>query len=524
MQGKCLWKAYYKVSDDWAGAERVIKPSVQSVLSAFVKAIDTVPRPKDSRQEPILEPHYKLVSVVHKLVMKGDMQPQAGADLLQEQPFKIRNGENITVKNLEEWEPFILESVRNLRNADKTHWHHRIIARVASILYDDSKSEYVQAVAARAEFRDSIFTKTMHIQVWKPEAERPGRHCVYMERYVRIMMNILSALNDKPNMELLVKRVRKKGNELFHFNKVWNDCCGAYLRLIRRASQIPVSMDEVFKTVTTEEFENFSERLAQWINDPKVSHPALEALREATELKKINANQMKSTPIDDLINDTWAVLYTQVAQTLPGPDPSSLRHPQPITSNEGVAPRTLGPMGLNTLVMNMDGTQIPVPVTFASSSEHSRARKVGISRREVLRKAESAINRAPDAPRTLAPSSTARSRTSEPNSAVLGPGGPGSEGLPMGKVEIPALQNIKDDENMDHSKLESEQSAPGSLHDSADDESDLSETLDEDGDPAMMFPGLMAKTPSDNKDEVAEVQTANGTPKPPDVSGEHESV
>src|SRR5258708_4684453 len=158
MQGKCLWKAYYQVSDEWAANERVIKPSMQSVIDAFVKAIDTVPRPKDSRQDPILEPHYKLVSIVHKLVVKGDMQPQAGADLLQEQPFKIRKGENVTIKDLEEWEPFILESLRHLRNADKQHWHHRMIARVASVLYDDNKPEYVQAVAARAEFRDSIFT------------------------------------------------------------------------------------------------------------------------------------------------------------------------------------------------------------------------------------------------------------------------------------------------------------------------------------------------------------------------------
>jgi hypothetical protein len=523
MQGKCLWKAYYQVSDEWAANERVIKPSMQSVIDAFVKAIDTVPRPKDSRQDPILEPHYKLVSIVHKLVMKGDMQPQAGADLLQEQPFKIRKGENVTIKDLEEWEPFILESLRHLRNADKQHWHHRMIARVASVLYDDNKPEYVQAVAARAEFRDSIFTKTMHIQVWKPEAERPGRHCVYMERYVRFMTNILSALNDKPNMELLVKRVRKKGNEFFHFSKVWNECCGAYLRLIRRAGQIPISMDEVFKTIPTDEFENFSERLTHWISDPNISHPALDALREATDLKKTNANQMKSTPIDDLINDTWAVLYTQVAPTLPGPDPSSIRQPPPNAAHEGVAPRPIGAMGLNTLVMNMDGTQIPVPVTVASSSDHSRARKVGVSRREVLRKAEAAVNHAPEVPRPLAPS-TARPRTSEPNSAVMSSSGPGSEGLPMGRAELPALQNIRDDENLDHSKLESEQSAPGSLHDSADDESDLTEALDEDGEPALMFPGLVAKNPTGIKDEGGELPAVNGSAKATDAGPEHDNV
>lgn len=494
MLGKCLWKAYYKVSDEWVATERVTKPSMQSILNAFVKAIETVPRPKDSRQEPILEPHYKLVSIVHKLVTKGDLHPQAGADLLQEQPYKIRKGEHVTIESLEEWEPFILESLRHLRNADKQHWHHRMIARVATLLYNENTSDHAQAAAARAEFRDCIFTKTMHIQVWKPDAERPGRHCVYMERYIRFMINLLFVLEDKPNMELLAKRVRKKSTEIFHFNKVWNECCTVYMRMIRRAAQIPVSMDEVFKNVSAEDFEVLSERLTQWINDPNTSHPTLDALRETTELKKTNANQMKSTPIDDLINDIWAVLYTQVAQTLPGADPSSMRQAQTNTTVDSIYPRGMGPMGLNTLMMDVDGTQISVPVTFASSSEHSRARKVGISRREVLRKAESAVNRTPDAPRTLAPS-TARPRTSEPRSATAGPNGAGLE-----PRELPALQNLRDDENPDNSKVESELSAPGSLHDSADDESDLSEAPDDDGDVAVMFPGLLNNGPSGEKE------------------------
>jgi hypothetical protein len=522
MRGKCLWKAYYKISDEWAASEGVTKPPLQSILDAFVKSIDCAPRPKDSRQDPILEPHYKLVSIVHKLVTKGDMEPQAGADLLQEQPFKIRKGESIAIQSLDEWEPFILESLRHLRTADKTHWHHRMIARVANILYNENKSEHEQAVAARAELWGSIFTKTMYMQVWKPEAERPGRHCVYMERYVLLMCSILSTLNDKSTMEQLVKRVRKKGHELFHFSKVWNECCSAYVRLIRREGQIPVGMDEVFKGIPADEFEDLSERLVLWMNTSDASHQALEALREATDLKKLNANQMKSAPIDDLTNDSWAVLYTQVAQTLPAPDPSTVRPPLSVP-NEGLAPRPVGgPMGLNTLIMNMDGNQIPVPVTFASSSEHSRSRKVGISRREILRKAESAMSRAPDVTRP-APPSTGRSRTSESISAgtaAAADAGNRSSRRP----ELPAVRNIKDDDNLESSKLESEQSAPGSLHDSADDESDLTDIGDEEPEPVVLFPGLM-KNSSDNKDEGEEETPANdGSPKDVDTGAENDDV
>jgi hypothetical protein len=521
MLGKCLWKMYCKTTDEWEVKELENKPSIESVLNAFVKAIRTVPKPRDSRQEPILEPHYKLVSIVHKLVMQGNIKPQAGVDLLQEQPYAIHKGESVTISDHEEWEPFILESLRHLRNADKPHWHHRMIARVANILFDENNPDYVQATAARQEFRESIFTKTMHIQVWKPDAERPGRHCVYMERYVRFMTKLLSIVNDKPNMELLAKRVRKKANDFFKFNSVWTDCCNAYLRLIRRAGQIPPSMDEIFKSVPHDEFEIFSERLTAWITDSRMAHPALDALRETIELKKLNANQTKVTPIDDMINDAWAVLYTQVAKTLPGPDRStqptpSLHQAQLDGMGDGPSPtpfapqtqqiRNMGPMSLNNLVMDMgNGTQIPVPVTIAGHSailDLPRARKIGISRREVLRRAELAINRVPEPPRAIAPAS-ARPRASEPGVTVLGSNTPvptaSQHGTSTPRVDILAMSQAgSENTNAQGEKKEDgdgESSEKGSLHDSADDESDLSDVPDTDDaeTEARIFPNLLRK-------------------------------
>ena len=497
---------YSKVGDD-SGRNPSTKPTVESVLQALVKAIKTVPKPRDSRQEPILEPHYKLVSIVHKLVIHGAMEPRAGANLLQEQPYAIRKGEHIEINVQEEWEPFILESLRHLRNSDKQHWHHRMIARVASILYDENRPDYVQAMAARHEFRESIFTKTMHIQVWKPDAERPGRHCVYMERYVRLMTKLLWIVKDKASIEALTKRVRKKSNDFHRFTHVWNDCCTTYLRLIRGSSQVPPNMDELFKGVPLEDFEVLSKRLDSWIMDPNSSHPALDALREASELKKLNANLMKSTPIDDMINDAFATLFIQVAQQLPGPPPPSLQRNQlDGAADPAPVPRAMGPMSLNNLVMNMDGTQIPVPVTFAGSSEGARTRKVGVGRREVLRRAEQALSRVPDAPRPLFSSRPRNSISETTTSLVLSSNGPPvskerqrstseahpeNQGTPHNETETANEEEKKEHDRADRG----DSSAPGSLHDSADDESDLSDVPDMDeAEQAMMFPGLMSRT------------------------------
>ena len=47
------------------------------VLDALIQAIEAIPGKRDSRhsdKDPILEPHYKLVTVVHKLVRSGDLK------------------------------------------------------------------------------------------------------------------------------------------------------------------------------------------------------------------------------------------------------------------------------------------------------------------------------------------------------------------------------------------------------------------------------------------------------------------
>ena len=68
MLGKCLWKMH-NCSDHVLSNHRRI--GFQPAIDAFKTAIDTVPERRDNKhpeKDPMLEPHYKLASVVHKLV------------------------------------------------------------------------------------------------------------------------------------------------------------------------------------------------------------------------------------------------------------------------------------------------------------------------------------------------------------------------------------------------------------------------------------------------------------------------
>lgn len=46
---------------------------VDDILESLDSAIEYLPKKKDNRFDPILEPHLKLVSIVHKLVRRGDL-------------------------------------------------------------------------------------------------------------------------------------------------------------------------------------------------------------------------------------------------------------------------------------------------------------------------------------------------------------------------------------------------------------------------------------------------------------------
>lgn len=59
----------HNCSDEVRGSAKRI--GYKPVIDAFVQAIEACPEKRDSRhpdKDPILEPHYKLLSVVHKLV------------------------------------------------------------------------------------------------------------------------------------------------------------------------------------------------------------------------------------------------------------------------------------------------------------------------------------------------------------------------------------------------------------------------------------------------------------------------
>ncbi|KAF2837923.1 hypothetical protein M501DRAFT_957458 [Patellaria atrata CBS 101060] len=551
MLSKCLWKMR-QCDDEIQRWPDKAQPSTDEVLKPILRAVEILPERRDSRKEPTLEPHYKIVSLVHKMVRRKELQVDKASETLQ----AISYAKSIDPPDgLENWDDYVLKILKALRNADKSGWHHRMTVRAAQVIYDGAADDMLGAAGAKYELTQQIFTKTMSMQVWKPEHERPGRHFVYTTRYLRFFLQLLVQTNDRQNLELLTKRVRRRPHEYFDHTKLWADLCVPYLQLLRRRGQIPISHeDTVFKSLNPEEFESRSKRLEAWCQDPESHSIVLDVLRDAMELKRVNNNLMKPTLMDDLIMDAYAMLYSTIGPTLDSPPTAvSSEPPKGQQAPAGPLQGLFGPPGAGIMsvgnVMNFDrtiessqkhtskdssGVQV-TPFTLASGAAtlgqmpglltaDPKPRLKAIGRRELMRKAEGACIKA------AAPTIPIRSGSSAHRSAggevMVGVERSASiprmrtQSLASPRTQQPHGSNVdliaatSADTEDDNSNTEggvrleipkkedeaADTSAPGSVHDDADDESELSE-LDEDNiilerrttQPKVMFPGLLAR-------------------------------
>ncbi|KAJ4342559.1 Histone transcription regulator 3 [Ascochyta clinopodiicola] len=416
MLAKSLWKmwaanhnALIEAASSGAAPPDRNGPGWDEVINPIVGAIERLPDKKGKSGEPILEPHYKLISIVHKLVQRRAIDQRKGIEALSNTFYSKNIG---LPENPEQWEAYIIGIVKALRTADKSSWHHRIIARSAHIIYDEGK-DVVLAHAAKHELTQTIFTKTMAVQVWKPEYERPGRHFVYTLRYTKFFIDLLDKTGDKASFEALARRVRRKQTDFFQHTELWKDLCTRYLRLLRRMGSVSEGQeDSAFKSVNQEDFSALAARMEAWCQSPTTQHPVLDVLRDAIELKRLNNGLMKPTTIDDLIGDSYAMLYTTIGPTLP-PLPSEQQQPQPGQAGTVTPQPSTNPLSVASLMqVQVDGTaegrstpftmyhpnQLHPPPPFlpqapSQPEQPAKSRAKAVGKREIQRRAEACVQK-----------------------------------------------------------------------------------------------------------------------------------
>lgn len=228
------------------------------------------------------------------------------------------------------------------------------------------------------------------------------------------------------------------------------------------------SSDSIFKNISHDVFVSNADRLETWAHLPSTESSMIDILKEAIELKKTNGNLMKPAVIEDLIADIYAHLHDTVVPGLIA------------RSNEE---ESRGRMRVDHL-MNVERpaakTPSPDPAGKAEDVAPARQRIRGVGRREIQKRAEALTNK-PSAPQTVA--KTAKT--------------------PPLEMDLPTPRSVIQVVIQQNEPIKDNSSVPGSVHDSADDESELSE-VDEAFETAQtgpMFPNLEVKETTEDGDE-----------------------
>ena len=203
-----------------------------------------------------------------------------------------------------------------------------------------------------------------------------------------------------------------------------------------------------------ENFQTHAARLETYVHFQQTSLPLLDILREAIELKKLNNNLFRPiTFFEELIRDIYAHLYDSIVPGLIKYDAAEENRVRMrvdnILSNPIPAVETPPPDGVGV----QDGEQ----------PKKTGARYV--TQREIVRKAEAIAAK---------PAPTVPTKVLKP----LAPAPAMESGVEMGTrplIDAPRLSVVINTDGAN----DAGSSAPGSVHDSADDESELSEVDDE---------------------------------------------
>lgn len=306
----------------------------------------------------------------------------------------------------------------------------------------------------------------MTIQVWRPEFERPGRHFVYTTRYVYFYVALLDQLDDRANLDQLLRRVRKKQGDFINHTKLWEDVCLTYARVIRRAGGIEEGHEEsVFKPIGWDEFVTNTARLEGLAQLIPESTLLLELLRDAIELKKLNNNLMKVSLLEDLIADLYSRLYeVNMPQVL---EQANEENKEKMKVDHLLMATTDGAADGSTPPTSAPPSEAPAP----------RGRTKGIARRDIQKRAETIVSRklTPRAPAAKVPAPAETEQAPQHNP----PKKNGATSAPSQTPKDTTATTSHGVQAVGSSTGHQSDAPDGSLHESADDESELSEIDDE---------------------------------------------
>lgn len=309
------WQELYYILKIEGKLDKDVKKVLLTLLKACTSAMSC------SSQEPVLEPHYRLVSVVYKSVLKGKISKVTALEwLLKDSFLEIRDSESLLeMLNRDElaeeakvklFTTACILMLKALLTHDKKKWHHRPHFRISKMYLDMGDIE-----AAKQEMQQLVLlrstTKNL-VTIWKSEFERPGKHFLYARDYVVFFISLLERSEALSTLCLVLKKLRRFGSGMIDMFETWERACHVACIMTKKRLKVETGYtDSILGGLLYLSFLEESEALLHALQNEGaklIGERLIILLYEVSEIRRMNNGFAATAEIDD----TFIAVYLKV--------------------------------------------------------------------------------------------------------------------------------------------------------------------------------------------------------------------
>lgn len=281
---------------------------VELLLKSCKLAIDS-----SNKDDPIIEPHYQMLSTVLKMVELGNCDVTGFISYLKLNPlftsiFDQLEGESNVYKLSE-------HLLKKIENYDKKKWQHRPIFKLAKI-YGNKFNDYKMAQEQMAKIINLKPTVRNLTTIWKPDHERPGRHFYYCAEYSTFISDLLFKMNDVHSLSMVVKKLRKLASTITTPLKIYDTAMSKLCILVKEITRMPVGLlDLAIQKLKLSEFTETSKELLNQMKEQKIEDISNEQqlllffLSETQAFKKLTNGFAATSSIDEVFHSLYMMIY-----------------------------------------------------------------------------------------------------------------------------------------------------------------------------------------------------------------------
>lgn len=301
------WVNYYYLSK----VQRKLDKPPKTVLESLQIAAELAEL-NPNGPDPVIEPHYRLCSLIYKYVKNNQLPFAEAVQFLQNDEVVASKEPIEDIKNNQEFYQVIIKALKRVMAYDKKKWHHKPRYRLAQILFhnfDDvegAKEEMSSIVTIKAT------SKTL-VLIWKPENERPGTHFFYTYQYSRFYIELLNRELNLISLIQMLPKLRRSNSTMISLYNAWEYLCSTICKIIRTLLDVKEQFTENFlQSFTYQAFVYCSKTFLEIMKKegvPEELEVHLCFLHAINDMKKFNNGFGPTSLIDDTITAIYIRIY-----------------------------------------------------------------------------------------------------------------------------------------------------------------------------------------------------------------------